>query len=300
MLYAMMNRRLNMKQILRRLYNFLLSVVRDFINNQGLLLSGAVAYYALLSIVPLSLLVLVVLTHFIGKEQLIITLSTYLGMVMPGYEATLIKQMRSFLEHRHAVGFIGFIIMLFFSSIAFSMLEKAMSVIFAKQIRIKRRNFLISAIIPYVYIFIMALGLLLVSFIVGAIETLESERLTILGWSLNIGGMTGGVLYILGIVGEILMFTSFYLVMPEVHVKFRYSLIGGIAATILWEITRRVLIWYYAVISMVNLIYGSIAIAVVTLLSIEVVATILLLGAQVIAELGYKTDKLIKEDRSRF
>ncbi|MEQ8203877.1 MAG: ribonuclease R, partial [Smithellaceae bacterium] len=76
MLYAMMNRRLNMKQILRRLYNFLLSVARDFINNQGLLLSGAVAYYALLSIVPLSLLVLVVLTHFIGEEQLIITLST--------------------------------------------------------------------------------------------------------------------------------------------------------------------------------------------------------------------------------
>jgi YihY family inner membrane protein len=300
MLYAMMNRRLNMKQILRRLYNFLLSVVRDFINNQGLLLSGAVAYYALLSIVPLSLLVLVVLTHFIGTEQLIITLSTYLGMVMPGYEATLIKQMRSFLEHRHAVGFIGFIIMLFFSSIAFSMLEKAMSVIFAKQIRIKRRNFLISAIIPYVYIFIMALGLLLVSFIVGAIETLESERLTILGWSLNIGGMTGVVLYILGIVGEMLMFTSFYLVMPEVRVKFRYSLIGGIAATILWEITRRVLIWYYAVISMVNLIYGSIAIAVVTLLSIEVVATILLLGAQVIAELGYKADKLTKNDRLGF
>jgi len=289
-----------MKQILRRLYNFLLSVVRDFINNQGLLLSGAVAYYALLSIVPLSLLVLVVLTHFIGTEQLIITLSTYLGMVMPGYEATLIKQMRSFLEHRHAVGFIGFIIMLFFSSIAFSMLEKAMSVIFAKQIRIKRRNFLISAIIPYVYIFIMALGLLLVSFIVGAIETLESERLTILGWSLNIGGMTGVVLYILGIVGEMLMFTSFYLVMPEVRVKFRYSLIGGIAATILWEITRRVLIWYYAVISMVNLIYGSIAIAVVTLLSIEVVATILLLGAQVIAELGYKADKLTKNDRLGF
>lgn len=300
MLYAMTNRRLNMKQILRRLYNFLLSVARDFINNQGLLLSGAVAYYTLLSIVPLSLLVLVVLTHFIGQEQLIITLSTYLGMVMPGYEATLIKQMRSFLEHRHAVGIIGFIIMLFFSSMAFSMLEKAMSVIFSKHIRVRRRNFFISAIIPYVYIFIMALGLLLVSFIVGAIETLESERLTILGWSLNIGGITGGALYILGIVGEMLMFTSFYLVMPEVRVKFRYSLIGGIAATILWEITRRVLIWYYAVISMVNLIYGSIAIAVVTLLSIEVVATILLLGAQVIAELGYKADKLTKEDRSGF
>ncbi|MEN6331899.1 MAG: YihY/virulence factor BrkB family protein [Smithella sp.] len=289
-----------MNQILGRFCNFLLSVARDFKSNQGLLLSGAVAYYALLSIVPLTLLVLVVLTHFIEEQQLILTLSTYLEMVMPGYAATLTKQMRIFLEHRNAVGIVGFISMLFFSSMAFSMLEKAMSVIFSKQIRIKRRNFLISAIIPYVYICVMGLGLLLVSFIVGAIETLESERLAILGWSLNIGGITGVVLYILGIVGEVLMLTSFYLVMPEVRIRFRYALIGGISATVLWEITRRALIWYYAVISMVNLIYGSIAITVVTLLSIEVVAIILLLGAQVIAELGHKTDELTKEEQSGF
>lgn len=289
-----------MNQILGRLCNFLLRVARDFKSNQGLLLSGAVAYYALLSIVPLTLLALVVLTHFIEEQKLILTLSTYLEMVMPGYATTLTKQMRIFLEHRNAVGIVGFIIMLFFSSMAFSMLEKAMSVIFSKQIRIKRRNFLISAIIPYVYIFIMGLGLLLVSFIVGAIETLESERLTILGWSLNIGGITGVVMYIMGIVGEVLMLTSFYLVMPEVRVRFRYALIGGISATILWEITRRALIWYYAVISMVNLIYGSIAITVVTLLIIEVVAIILLLGAQVIAELGHKTDELTKEEQSGF
>ncbi|NTW77437.1 MAG: hypothetical protein HGB33_06640, partial [Syntrophaceae bacterium] len=45
---------------------------------------------------------------------------------------------------------------------------------------------------------------------------------------------------------------------------------------------------------------GSIAITVVTLLSIEVVAIILLLGAQVIAELGHKTDELTKEEQSGF
>ncbi len=39
-------------------------------------------------------------------------------------------------------------------------------------------------------------------------------------------------------------------------------------------------------VSMVNVIYGSIAITVVALLSIEVVAIILLLGAQVISETG--------------
>jgi YihY family inner membrane protein len=146
----------------------------------------------------------------------------------------------------------------------------------------------------------MGLGIVLVSFTVGAIETLESRHLTILGWNLNLGGTTGVALYILGIVGEVLMFTSFYLVMPVVRVSFRRALIGGITAAVLWEITRRVLIWYYATVSMVNVIYGSLTITVVALISIEAVAIILLLGAQVIAELEHKPDKSAVEKYAGF
>jgi hypothetical protein len=71
------------------------------------------------------------------------------------------------------------------------MLENAMSVIFIQRARTQRRNFLVSAIIPYVYIFLIGLGVALVSFVVGAIETLESRHLTIFGLSLDLGGSTG-------------------------------------------------------------------------------------------------------------
>lgn len=274
---------------LERYYGFPLRVLRGFISNQGLLLSAAVAYYTLLSIVPLSIIALIVLTHFIEERQLILTLSMYLEMVVPGYASTLTEQVSAFLEHRTTVGVIGFLGMLFFSSTAFSMLESAISVIFNQRIRSRRRRLLVSAIIPYLYIFVMGLGVLLVSLIVGAIETLESRYVSILGWSFISGSTTWWSLYILGIIGEVLLYTSIYLVMPAIHVRFRHALIGGITATVLWEITRRVLIWYYASISTVNVIYGSITITVVALLSIEVVAIILLLGAQVIAELEHTT-----------
>jgi len=290
----MMNKLQNVHWVMGRFFSFLLRVLRGFRHNQGLLLSGAVAYYALLSIVPMSILALIVLTHFIEEQQLIHTLSLYLEMVIPGYAATLTEQVRAFFEHRNAFGIIGFAVMLFFSSIAFSMLENAMSVIFFQRGRIQRRHFLISAIIPYVYICLMGLGIALVSFVVGAIETLDSRHLTMLGLSLNLGGATGVALYILGIVGEVLMLTSIYLVMPVARVRFRRALIGGITAAVLWEITRRVLIWFYAAVSMVNVIYGSIAIAVVALLSIEVVTVILLLGAQVIAELEREPGESIR------
>ena len=248
----------------------------------------------------MSILALIVLSHFIKEEQLIHTLSTYLEMVIPGYAATLTEQVRVFLEHRKVIGIIGFLVMLFFSSIAFKVLENAMSVIFFHRVRIQRRHFIISVIIPYVYIFLMGVGILLVSFIAGAIETLENRQLIIFGWSLSLEGTSGVALYIMGIIGEVLMLTSLYLVMPVVRITFRHALIGGITATILWELTRRVLVWYYSVLSMVNLIYGSFATVVVALLSIEAAALILLLGAQVIAELERKTNKLTKEKLSGF
>jgi membrane protein len=295
----MMHKQQNVNRI-NRLFRFLLRVLRGFKRNQGLLLSGALAYYTLLSIVPMSILALIVLSHFIEEEQLFHTLSTYIEMVIPGYAATLTEQVRVFLEHRKVIGIIGFVVMLFFSSIAFKVLENAMSVIFFHRVRIKHRNFFISVIIPYVYIFLMGLGILLVSFIAGAIETLENRQLIIFGWSLSLEGTSGVALYIMGIIGEVLMLTSLYLVMPMVRITFRHALIGGITATILWEITRRVLVWYYAVISMVNLIYGSLATVVVALLSIEVIALILLLGAQVIAELERRPDELTEDKQSGF
>jgi membrane protein len=286
--------------ILRRFFRFLMRVLSNFKHNQGLLLSGAVAYYTLLSIVPLSILALIGLSRFVEEEQLFHTLSTYLEMIIPGYAATLTDQVRVFLEHRKVISIVGLLVMLFFSSIAFTVLENAMSVIFFHRVKIKRRHFIISAIIPYVYILVLGLGILTVSFITGAIETVEKRQLIFIGLRLSFEGTAGVALYALGIGGEVLLLTSIYLVMPVVHITFRRALIGGIAASVLWEITRRVLVWYYSVISMVNLIYGSFATAVVALLSTEAVALILLLGAQVIAELERKTKDNTKTVQSGF
>lgn len=268
---------------LRLFWRFVGRVLRDFKRNQGLLLSGAIAYYTLLSIVPLSILAIVVFSHFFEEQLLYQIMTTYLDMVMPGYAVTLTEQVRGFLAHRNVVGIVGFVVMLFFSSIAFSMLENAMSLIFHHRFKTPRRHFLISAIIPYLYIFLIGLGIFTVTIAAGIIGNLEYDAVNIFGWNLH--GVTGVFLALLGILGEFIILSSVYLVMPVARVSLRYALIGGMTATILWEITRRALVWYYGVLSMVNLVYGSIAIAVVALLSVEVAAIIVLLGAQVIAEL---------------
>jgi len=256
----------------KRLVRFALRVIRGFMANRLLLLSGALAYYTLLSIVPLSILTLIGLSRLVEEEQLLQTLSSYVGMVVPGYAVVLNQQVRVFLEHRHAIGIVGFVAMLFFSSMAFSVLENAMSVIFFHQMKEKRRHLLVSFIIPYVFIFSIGLGITMVSLITGTVEILEKRQLMILGWTLSFELPFRLALHALGVISEALLLTSIYLVMPVVRVRFRHALIGGIFATVLWEFVRRVLVWYYATFSMVNLIYGSFATAVVSLLITEAVA----------------------------
>jgi YihY family inner membrane protein len=74
------------------------------------------------------------------------------------------------------------------------------------------------------------------------------------------------------------------MVMPVGRLSLRHALIGGVTAAVLWELTRRVLVWYLATISQVSVVYGSLTTAIVVLLSLEIGATLLLFGAQVISE----------------
>src|SRR5207237_9671908 len=105
-----------------------------------------------------------------------------------------------------------------------------------------------------------------------------------LGREWSLGGVSGVLLYLLGVAGEIFVLTSVYLVMPVGRLSLRHALLGGVTATVLWEITRHVLVWYFATLSQVNVVYGSLTTAIVVLFSLEIGATLLLLGAQVISE----------------
>jgi uncharacterized BrkB/YihY/UPF0761 family membrane protein len=55
-------------------------------------------------------------------------------------------------------------------------------------------------------------------------------------------------------------------------------------ATILWELTRHVLVWYFATLSQIGTVYGSLTTAIVVLMSFELSSTLLMFDAQVIAE----------------
>ena len=272
------------RYVLNKPFKFVQQIIIGFRANQGLLLSGAIAYYTLLSIIPMLALILVLLSQFQDPQGLMVTLRDYLVLVTPGQTEAVLEQLSVFLQNWKVIGLLGFGLLLFFSSFAFTALENAMSVIFFHRVAIKRRHFLASAIIPYLYIVLLGIGLLIVSFVSGFLHSLNDQTVSIFGrqWSLNY--METGLIYLLGICGEVLLLTSLYLVMPVGRLSIRHALIGGITAALLWELTRHLLVWYFSTLSLVNVIYGAFATVIIILISLEAASIILLLGAQVIAE----------------
>jgi membrane protein len=263
---------------------FAMRTIRAFRANQGLLLAGAVAYYTLLSIVPVLILMLIALSRIIDQSELLDTLGRYLEWLIPGQSAAVIAELARFVEHRGVIGWVLLATMLFFSSLAFTVLENAMSVIFVHRVVIRRRRFVVSAILPYCYIFFLGIGLLLVTLVAGSLQVMGAESIDFLGYNWSLRGLSGVLLYCLGVAGEILLLTSIYLVMPVGRLSWRHALFGGVTATILWEITRHILVWYFGTLSQVTVVYGSLTTSIVVLLSLEIGATLLLFGAQVIAE----------------
>ena len=96
------------RSALQRPGKFLLRVLVGFKRNQGLLLAGAVAYYTLLSIIPMLALILIGLSHFIEEEQLYSTILTNLKLVIPQHAEMVAGQVWDSLRGANWWGFSGF------------------------------------------------------------------------------------------------------------------------------------------------------------------------------------------------
>ncbi len=261
-------------------------VLRDFFfKNNGLLLTGAVAYNAMLSLVPLAAVLVVFFSQFFEEKLLMEAITTEVALISPRATPMVVGVLETFLEKRQVAGWIGLGILLFFSSLAFRVLENAFAIIFQRKIPSVKRSFWVSAMLPYLFIALVAVGLIVITAFTALAESAAGRTYAFGGIDIGLRWVLGGVLYIASFVGLVLLFTTLYKVMPVSKISFRLALSGGLTAAVMWEILRTVLVSYFTHLSLVNAVYGSMATTIILLLTMEAAALIVLIGAQVIAEL---------------
>lgn len=274
----------NTHKVLRHPLDFVWRVFRGFRKNQGILLAGAIAYYALLSVVPFLILTVIALSHWVSQDELLETLGRYLEWLVPSQSTALLLDLTHFLENGIAIGVVLLATLLFFSSLAFSVLEKSMAVIFSHRGMVKKRHFLTSALLPYCLVFFLGAGLLVVTVVSVSLQGLALMSINFLEWHWSLSGLARVLLYLLGLATETVILSAIYYLVPVGRTALHHALIGGFIMAVLWEIIRHLLVWYFTTLSRASIVYGSLTTAVLALFSMEIIATLLLLGAQVISE----------------
>ena len=270
--------------VLRNPVVFARQVLKAFRANQGMLLAGAVAFYALLSIVPLLILMVIALSQVIDQEVLLAAVHRALEYLVPGEGRAVVEELKAFLDHRTVIGWVLLITMLFFSSLGFRVLENAMFVIFRHRVQKRRRHFLVSLVLPFGYIIFISTMLFVGAIVIADLVAMGAESFVLLGHSWSLTGFSHLLIYGVGLIGEILLISAIYYFMPVGRLSVHHALIGGVTAALLWEVVRFALRWYFGTLSQVSVVYGSLTTSIVVLISLEVAAALLLLGAQVIAE----------------
>ncbi len=270
---------------LGRLLAFAGRVLRAFARNRGILLAGGVGYNALLSLVPFLILIVAALSIFFEEARILEALRWELTALVPQHADTILATAQAFLRTERSTRVVSVVLMLFFSSIAFRMIEEAVAAIFHTPLQGARRSLWVSALLPYLFMLLLMAALFLVTLLTAGLEALDAHPLPVTALERPVAYGLALLLRVSGFLGLVLLFAGIYRVLPVVRISARRALVGGLAAAFLWRLVATFMAYFFANISMVNVLYGSLATVIVVLLSLEILFVILLLGAQFIAEL---------------
>ncbi len=268
-----------------RLLRFARRVLVRFYRKKGLLLASALAFNALLSLVPLLGLALVILSHFADGSSLVQLMTRQLEVAVPHSSSRLAPAIQEFMSARALASGVGIAVVVFFSALAFRTLDDALSSIFESTRPHKRRHPILSLALPLMFMGLVIGVMVALSLLVSAVHMVPHRAVSFLGIGVFFDSAASMGIEVLSFVLMVMLFASFYRLLPEVDVTWKQGAIGGLVAAVLWEIMRRALTWYFANVSLVGLIYGSLTTVIILLLTFELGALIVLLGGQVIAEI---------------
>jgi len=259
----------------RAMLGFTVRVARGFSRNGSLVLAGAIAYNGLLSVVPLLLLASALFSRFVDRQRFLGIVRRWISEIVPSQKAEpVIDGVIELLEAPYTGGAIGFITLIFFSTLAFSTLAHALDVIFVhRRVTHGTRSTVTSVAIAVGYVFAFTMVTLLQTRALVTIDAVPWLAHEVAAWEGPVAFFAVGVLV-----------SSIYVVMPVGIGSVRAAVVGGLLAAMMWRVVQFALGLYLERISGVNVIYGSLAAVIVVLLSFELAAMIVLLCAQVVAE----------------
>ena len=253
---------------------------RRFYRDDCPTLAAAIAFYAILSLIPVLFLVIAILGYVVGSSE--DTFRAVLASVrefIPHISNDLVHNLESVVANRGRLSWLGLGALTVAAGLVFNATEFALDRIFAVD---RRRSFIRSRLLSMAIVVAMGL-VLLFSFYVGVVfHALNAEPdLVPYGQALIIQLARG--LRAQYLTSVLLVWACFMLalrVFPHAQVGWREAALGALVGTVLWEIARRFFLWYLANLAQFSVVYGSLGALVAVMVWIYMSATIFLFAAE--------------------
>ena len=260
-------------------------------------LSAGVAYYSVFSVFPLLLGLLAisgtVFTSITLQEQFL----DYVTESMPGSEEFVSKNIEELVRFRGALGIGAILGLLWSGSSAFGAMSRAINRAWDVE---KDRPFYVAKTLHIIIALGVGILFLLSSFASVAIELLSnySRDLGLPGHEFFLDfGLGNLMLKAVPWAITLAVFLLLYRFVPNCKTYWRYVWTGAVVATILFEASKGIFMWYLVNVANYELIYGSVASMMVLMSWAYVSAFILILGAEISSEYGRMRNGI---DRGQF
>jgi len=263
--------------VTRQLPVYLRQAVTNF-GHSGTRQAAALAYYAIFSVFPLSLLLAVVVGRLLGPVAAQEQLSNALSLFLPQDTTRLLQSnIEEALQQSGSFTLIALAGLIWSALGLFSNITFSLDVIFA----VPARRSLWRQRLVALLMTVILVALITASFVTSAVLRLISASL--LGqpstW-LNVGT----IFLPMGL--NMVIFALLFRYVPARHVHWDAVWPAAIFGAVGWELAKAGFVWYTSRVVNFQFVYGSIATAIVLLLWAYLIAAIFLFSAELCAQLN--------------
>jgi len=248
------------------------AVVRKFFTDRGTHLAAMIAYFALLSFVPLLFLTLALL----GLVNQANENSFFVRELAKAFPSTsvdsIVRTVRAFQQNAAALGLVGGAFLIWSSLGLFSVLESAFNIVYARP----NRPFLHGKALATLMM-VGSLVFLFVSLVVGSIGQEILRRYG--GFAGNVG-FAQTVAILVSTIGLFVFLASAYYVLTNARLTAREVMPGAVTAAVILEATFQLLPLYVA-LSRHNPVIQSLSGTAVLLVWLYLMANVIVIGAEV-------------------
>jgi membrane protein len=253
-------------------FGMLVGAAKETLNPNSAITTAAIAYFALFSIFPLTLLSISIASFYIGPlmdQQFIVQ---KLEFIAPALGQLLGQNIGEIIRARGPVTAIALVGLIWSASTIFYTLTQTLNEIWGNKRRRpvwKRRGLAILFVLAFV-----GPALFLASFAGSMIANLRT-------WLPNhIVPLGGALSFVVAILLDVILFMVLYIMLPHGASTWREILPGAMGAGMLWELAKKAFLFFVSTyISISNLVYGSVAAIIAFLVWAYVSGLIFLFGA---------------------